>query len=281
MTPADGLVAPGPRTVLVTGAANGIGKALVLGLLEGGYRIVAVDRDRAGLDRLRSAAGSRSSAFHAVVMDLSDFDPAPIAQTASAPFGPIDILINNAGVGQAQIRPDYHVNPPRFYEVSPAQWHRAIAVNATAVFLLGRALVPAMVERGWGRVINITTSLGTMLRGGYVPYGPSKASAEALSAVMAEDLHGSGVTVNVVTPGGVANTALIPEQAPFPRDMLVQPEIMLPPVRWLCSQASDGVNGQRYLGTKWDPRAEPAAAARQAGAPIGWKSIAALPLVPS
>jgi NAD(P)-dependent dehydrogenase (short-subunit alcohol dehydrogenase family) len=269
------------RTTLVTGAASGIGRALVLGLLGDLHRVVAVDRDRDGLAGLCTAAGSYASALHTVVADLENIDPARIAQAACDRFGHVDILINNAGVGQAQIRHDYHIHPPRFYEVAPEHWNRAMAVNATAVFLLSRAFVPGMMARGWGRVINITTSLGTMLRGGYAPYGPSKASAEALSAVMAEDLERTGVTVNVVTPGGVVNTALIPDQAPFARDTLVQPAVMLPPVRWLCSRASDGVTGRRYLGIKWDPRAEPAAAAEQAGAPIGWKSIAALPVIPS
>jgi NAD(P)-dependent dehydrogenase (short-subunit alcohol dehydrogenase family) len=281
MTSATVQRAGASATALVTGAANGIGKAIVVGLLKDGYRVVAVDRDGDALDRLQSTAARRTSSFHGIVADLADFDPDFIAQAASERFGHVDILINNAGVGQAQIRPDYHANPPRFYEVSPSQWDRAIAVNATAVFLLSRSFVPGMANRGWGRVINITTSLGTMLRAGYAPYGPSKASAEALSAVMAGDLHGTGVTVNVVTPGGVVNTALIPDQAPFSRDMLVQPQVMVPPVQWLCSRASDGVTGQRYLGINWDPHAEPDAAARLAGAPIGWKSIAALPVTPS
>ncbi|OZI61816.1 SDR family NAD(P)-dependent oxidoreductase [Bordetella genomosp. 11] len=280
MNPEAGQHANESRTALITGAASGIGRALVLGLLADQYRIVAVDLDRDGLDQLRVAAGRQASSLHPIVADLADFDPAAIAQTACDRFGHVDILINNAGVGQAQIRPDYHVNPPKFYEVGPEHWNRAIAVNATAVFLLSRSLVPGMTQRGWGRVINITTSLGTMLRGGYAPYGPSKASAEALSAVMAEDLKETGVTVNVVTPGGVVNTALIPDQAPFSRDTLVQPTIMLPPVRWLCSRASDGFTGQRYLGINWDARAEPGIVAGQAGAPIGWKSIATLPVIP-
>jgi NAD(P)-dependent dehydrogenase (short-subunit alcohol dehydrogenase family) len=128
-------------------------------------------------------------------------------------FGRIDILINNAGIGQGQVRPYYHAHPPKFYEVTPSQWSRAIAVNANAVFLLSRAVVKPMIDRKWGRIINITTSLGTMLHGGSTPYGPSKASAEALSSVMAADLEGTGVTVNVIIPGGAVNTPMIPAEA--------------------------------------------------------------------
>ena len=126
---------------------------------------------------------------------------------------------------------------------------RAIAVNASAVFLLSRAVVKPMLERKWGRIINVTTSLGTMLHGGWTPYGPSKASAEALSAVMAADLEGTGVTVNVVIPGGTVNTPMIPKEAPFARDALLQPDIMLPPLLWLVSPAADHVTGKRFLGS--------------------------------
>jgi len=69
-------------------------------------------------------------------------------------------------------------------------------------------MVKPMIDRKWGRIINITTSLGTMLHGGSTPYGPSKASAEALSSVMAADLEGTGVTVNVIIPGGAVNTPI-------------------------------------------------------------------------
>jgi len=251
----------------------------VLDLLKNGHAVLGLDRDSHGLKRLEDEARDKSLQITAV--DLSNFDEEALAKNVDAQFGPVDILINNAGIGQAQIRSDYHTNMPRFYEVSAEQWRLAFDINATAVFLLSRAFAPGMVDRGWGRIINITTSLGTMLRSGYVPYGPSKASAEALSAAMATDLEGAGVTVNVITPGAVLNSALIPNEAPFVRDALAQPEVMLPPMRWLCSNASDGVSGQRYLGIKWNPELEPERAAQQAGAPIGWKSLATLPEIPS
>jgi NAD(P)-dependent dehydrogenase (short-subunit alcohol dehydrogenase family) len=178
------------------------------------------------------------------------------------------------------VRPDYHAHPPKFYEVTPSQWSRAIAVNANAVFLLSRAVVKPMIDRKWGRIINITTSLGTMLHGGSTPYGPSKASAEALSSVMAADLEGTGVTVNVIIPGGAVNTPMIPAEAPFAREALLQPQIMLPPLLWLVSPAADHVTGKRFLGTNWDAELDSDAAAEKAGAPIGWKALAVLPIRP-
>jgi len=207
------------RVALITGAARGLGQSMALGLLAKGLRIAAVDRDAAGLNALRESA--HSDRLEIFTADLSLPDAALVVPRVEAALGRIDILINNAGIGQEQVRPDYHRNPPRFFEVAPEQWARAIAVNASAMFLLSRAVAEQMIGRRWGRIINITTSLGTMIRGGSTPYGPTKASAEALSAVMAADLAGTGVTVNLIVPGGIVNTPTIPAEAPFARDALL------------------------------------------------------------
>jgi hypothetical protein len=145
----------------------------------------------------------------------------------------------------------------------------AIAVNANAVFLLSQVVAKRMLGDGWGRIINVTTSLGTMLREGYCPYGPTKAAAEGLSAVMASDLNGSGVTVNVLVPGGIVNTPMIPGEAPFLREELIQPEAMLAPLYWLCSSEANDVTGLRFLANQWDDKLVGAEAAQLAGAPMG------------
>ena len=233
-----------------------------------------------GLSALREqiAAGQK---FEGFVADLTDFDAPKLAGEVEKRFGRIDILINNAGIGQGQVRPDYHVNSPKFYEVTPSQWSRAIAVNASAVFLLSRAVVRPMLDRKWGRIINITTSLGTMLHGGWAPYGPSKASAEALSSVMAADLEGTGVTVNVVVPGGTVNTSMIPAEAPFARDELLQPEVMLRPLLWLV-RLQQAVSDWRATGHQLGcETCFPMRRRRKAGAPIGWKDLAVLPIRPA
>ena len=119
-----------------------------------------------------------------------------------------------------------------------------------------------------------------MLREGYCPYGPTKAAAEGLSAVMASDLDGSGVTVNVLIPGGIVNTPMIPGEAPFLRDELIQPEAMLAPLYWLCSNEANQVTGLRFLANRWDDSRPVAEAAKLASAPIGWKDLAVLPVTP-
>jgi NAD(P)-dependent dehydrogenase (short-subunit alcohol dehydrogenase family) len=137
-----------------------------------------------------------------------------------------------------------------------------------------------MMHEGWGGIVNVTTSLGTMLNAGSPTYGPSKAALEALSAIMAKDLDGTGVTVNVLVPGGVTNTPMISDEAGFDRTSMIQPEVMAPPLVWLVSDAAAKVTGRRFLAIHWDPAMAPEQAAEKAGAPVAWTSIATMPLQP-
>jgi NAD(P)-dependent dehydrogenase (short-subunit alcohol dehydrogenase family) len=118
-----------------------------------------------------------------------------------------------------------------------------------------------------------------MIRGGYLLYGASKAAAEAAMAVLANDLAGTGVTSNVLVPGGVTNTPLVGADAGDPARML-QPEVMVPPLLWLVSDEAAGVNGKRFVAVDWDRSLPPAAAAEKAGVPIAWTSIARMPIEP-
>ncbi len=267
---------------LITGAGKGIGKAMTLGLLAQGMRIAAVDRDEQSLLELKHLANQSAypERLEVFTEDLTSFDAVSLVDRVQDKLGGVNILINNAGLGQGQVRNDYHRNPPKFYDVTSEQWLNAIAVNANAVFLLSQVVAKRMLEDGWGRIINVTTSLGTMLREGYCPYGPTKAAAEGLSAVMASDLDGSGVTVNVLIPGGIVNTPMIPGEAPFLRDELIQPEAMLAPLYWLCSNEANQVTGLRFLANRWDDSRPVAEAAKLASAPIGWKDLAVLPVTP-
>jgi NAD(P)-dependent dehydrogenase (short-subunit alcohol dehydrogenase family) len=267
---------------LITGAGKGIGLAMALGLLTKGMRIAAVDRDEQSLVVLKHLANQSEHAERLEVFteDLTRFDAVSLVDRIQEKVGSVNILINNAGLGQGQVRSDYHRHPPKFYDVTPEQWSNAIAVNASAVFLLSQVVAKRMLVDGWGRIINVTTSLGTMLREGYCPYGPTKAAAEGLSSVMASDLCGSGITVNVLIPGGIVNTPMIPRVAPFLREELIQPEAMLPPLYWLCSREANDVTGLRLLANRWDDSLSGAEAAKLAGAPIGWRDLAVLPVTP-
>jgi NAD(P)-dependent dehydrogenase (short-subunit alcohol dehydrogenase family) len=268
------------RVAIVTGAAGGIGRALVKGLLVAGVRVAAVDLIAGGLAALAREAGGEGGLL-TIAADLSRDEAAGeiVARTRDH-FGKVDILVNNAGVGQATLRAENWQRPIRFWEVSPDDWRRFVAVHTTAPLTLAQAVVHDMLAAKWGRIVNVTTSLGTMIRSGSPTYGPSKAALEALSAIMATDLQGTGVTVNVLVPGGVTNTAMVPQEAGFDRAQMIQPEIMAPPLVWLVSEDSGGVSGRRFLAVHWDPALPPAEAAEKAGAPIAWTSIATMPIEP-
>jgi NAD(P)-dependent dehydrogenase (short-subunit alcohol dehydrogenase family) len=271
------------RTAIVTGAAGGIGRALVKGLLEAGIRVAAVDRTRDGLNALAKGAREqgRDANLLTIEADLSrDAAISDIVGQARGRFGAIDILVNNAGVGQATLRPGNWQEPLRFWDITADQWRNFVAVHTTAPLLLAQAVVPEMRERKWGRIVNVTTSLGTMIRSGSPTYGPSKAALEAFSAILAKDLEGSGITVNVLVPGGVTNTPMVPNEAGFDRQEMIQPEVMAPPLVWLISDAAQAVSGRRFLAIHWDPKLVPAEAAEKAGAPVAWTSIATMPIEP-
>src|SRR5438034_862589 len=217
------------RVAIVTGAAGGIGRALVKGLLGAGIRVAAVDQTRDGLSAIASSAREqgKDAALLTIEADLSrEVAISDVVGQARSHFGAIDILVNNAGIGQATLRPGNWQQPLRFWEVTADQWRQFVAVHTTAPLLLAQAVVPGMMERKWGRIVNVTTSLGTMIRNGSPTYGPSKAALEAFSAIMAKDLDGTGVTVNVLVPGGVTNTPMVPQESGFDRQAKTQPEIM-------------------------------------------------------
>jgi NAD(P)-dependent dehydrogenase (short-subunit alcohol dehydrogenase family) len=271
------------RVALVTGAAGGIGRALVGGLLGQGLKVAAVDRTAAGLAELMTEAEQRQQGANLMTIEADlaqDASIGEIVAKARARFGTIDILVNNAGVGQATIRTNNRERPIKFWEVEPEQWKLFVAVHNNAPMALSRALVHDMMRQKWGRIVNVTTSLGTMIRDGSPTYGPSKAALEAFSAIMAKDLAGTGVTVNVLVPGGMTNTGMIPVEAGYDRGELIQPGVMTPPLNWLVSDAASAITGRRFLGVHWDASLPPEEAAAQAGAPVAWSDIATMPIEP-
>ncbi len=161
--------------------------------------------------------------------------------------------------------------------MTPELWARFFAVNLTGSMLMLRAVLPGMQAGGWGRVINNTTSFFTMLR--VLPYGATKAALESASAVWAKELDGSGVTVNVVVPGGPTDTAFIADEAGINREKMLRPEVMAPPVRWLASDSSGATTGQRFVAALWDQGLSAERAAEQSGTSIGWPELAAATVV--
>jgi NAD(P)-dependent dehydrogenase (short-subunit alcohol dehydrogenase family) len=264
------------RVVLLTGAAGGIGRVMVDALLADGHKVGAVDRDAAGLERLATLPATRGARerLHTVAADLAtEAGCSDAAATVSAKLGAIDAVINNAGIGMSSIRPDAEARHPGIDELTPETFDRFFAIFMRAPVALVRAALPAMKQRGFGRIVNNTTSYLTMLR--VLPYGAAKAALESMSAVWAKELEGTGITCNVLVPGGPTDTPLIAPESGWARDKMLRPDIMGPPTRWLVSDASDGVTGQRFTAARWDPALPAAEAAKRSGRAIGWPELAA------
>lgn len=262
------------KTALITGAARGLGRAMALGLAKAGYGVAACDlpSSTAELTSLADAVGGNQGQLLPVSCDVTDIEQCRAAvHAANASFGTVDILVNDAGIGMESITRQVHNNPFKFFEIEESFWRRTFDVNTLGTFHMTKLVVPGQIARGWGRIINVTTSLPTMLKAGFSPYGPSKAAIEAASAIWSKELVDTGVTVNVLVPGGSANTRMIPlEDVPI-RELLVQPESMVPPLLWLISVSADRVTGRRYQAKLWQADLPVEQAERLAGADVAWQ----------
>ncbi len=256
------------KVALVTGGGRGLGRSMALGLARAGASvIVTAARERAEIERVAAEAPGIVS----VLADVTkEEDCARAVAEAIARFGRLDVLINNAGRGMKYVSDSFLTAPTRFWEADPAAWRMVIDTNINGPFLMARAAVPHMLKAGWGRIVNTSMSHSTMRRAGYSPYGPSKAGLESETRIWAEELAGTGVTVNAVLPGGATLTGMIPASYPeADRKRLLDPDIIVPPVLFLAGAASDGVTGKRFDASKWRadlPQAEAAKrCARDAG----------------
>jgi 3-oxoacyl-[acyl-carrier protein] reductase len=272
--PVDGQLLAG-KVALVTGAGSpiGLGRAMALALVQDGARVALLDVNEEMLDHtvaeLRQMTGD--DAVLRVVADISrPRDAERAVEDVVREFGSLQVLVSNAGISlhHAGVQGD-----PEFWDVPPEAWLRVLSVNAYGPFLMARSAVKPMLRQGWGRIIGVTTSLDTMWRRRNPAYGSSKAAHEAFVASIAQALEGTGVTANVLVPGGTANTNLLPPENSRDRTQMLQPEIMQAPVVWLASDESNGFTGQRIIAGRWDDRLPLADRLAQASAPAAWQSL--------
>ena len=259
------------RVAIVTGGGRGLGRAMALGLAHAGARVaITAARSQGEIEAVaREAERGRILPLLADVADEAECGR--IVAEASERLGAVDILVNNAGRGMRFVSERFMTEPTRFWETSPDTWRRVIATNVNGPFYMARAVVPAMLGRGWGRIINVSMNHATMRRRGFSPYGPSKAALESETIIWAQDLAGTGVTVNALLPGGATRTGMVPESIPEDiRRSLLEPEVMVPPLLWLASAAADGITGLRLNASRWDPELSEGAAAARAVEAAGW-----------
>ncbi len=266
------------RVALVTGGLRGLGRAMALGLAREGHPVLALGHIAEDVPEIERAAAQLPGRLEPLVADLREASECDrVVAAARDRFGRIDILVNCAGLTFTYIDPPRFRRPSiqRFYEVGDQIIDNVVAVNFIAADRLSRRVALAMVEAGWGRIVNVTTKLDTMNREGTHPYGATKAALEMATEVWAKEVEGTGLTINIVNPGAGANTpGMAEEMREMSRDgraaRLVELDEMVPPLLYVVSREADRVNGYRFDANAWDPALPPAEAASRAGRPAGF-----------
>jgi NAD(P)-dependent dehydrogenase (short-subunit alcohol dehydrogenase family) len=235
--------------VLVTGGTSGLGLAMASALAAAGATVALTGRSAA---RASSVAAELPGAFG---LELDVRDESSVARAVEAAWsrlGGIDMLVNNAGIGMRTVNPRFMTHPQGFWEVPADGFRAVIETNLIGYFLVAREVTPRMLAAGGGRIVNISVNLATMTRAGFVPYGPSRAGSEALSRIMAADLRDTGVTVNLLLPGGRTLTGMLPpEEVPDAHGYL-DPAVMGPPIVWLASDEAAGVHDERIVAVEFE-----------------------------
>ncbi len=233
------------RTACVTGASSGIGRRIASVLAGAGAAVVGVARREAQLDQWRNeieTAGGRAAACAADLADPQDLPS--VAKRIGTAFGAPDILVNAAGVNLRE--------PAE--EVTPQSWRTTIAVNLDTPFFLAQAMVPAMRDKGWGRIINVASLQSARAFPKSIAYGASKGGVAQLTRAMAEAWSAQGVTCNAIAPGFFPTELTAPvfedraaAQANAARTCIGRNGDLADldgPVIFLASAASDYVTGQ-------------------------------------
>jgi 3-oxoacyl-[acyl-carrier protein] reductase len=238
------------KVAIVTGGGRGLGRSIAESYrAEGAEVLITAAANPAEIHEVAARTGSI-----AMQADVSrEADAARVVDAVMARFGRIDILVNNAGRGMKFVNPRFMTDPQPFWECDPAVWRMIIDTNINGVFLMTRAVVPTLLKQRSGRIINLAINLETQKRKGFSPYGPSKAAIESMTAIWAEDLRGTGVTVNALAPGGGTETGMIPDDFPDAlRKQLLRPEVIRPAAVYLASDDAAGVTGQRIVATEFN-----------------------------
>jgi NAD(P)-dependent dehydrogenase (short-subunit alcohol dehydrogenase family) len=268
------------RVIIVTGGLRGLGKAMTVGLVENGHRVLAAGHLREDVaefwtDPRIERASDRVEIMHADIRSPEVCDQ--VVERARQRFGRLDGLINNAGLTFTYISPNGGIGPgPRFWEIKDEIVQNVINTNFVAANQMARRVAAHLIPQGWGRIINVTTKLETMNRPGTTPYGPSKAALEMASEVWAKEADGTGVTVNILNPGAGAHTdGISPELRQKSREgkitRFIEPEEMVPPLLWLVSEDANHINGMRFDANTWNRDLPAAEAAKRNGRPSGFQ----------
>lgn len=230
------------KTFLITGVSSGLGRAFAAGALAAGHRVIGTVRRAEDAGRFAALAPDRACPL---VLDVTDYDAIPEAVArAEAAAGPIDVLVNNAGITKDRM----------FLKMSREDWDAVISTNLTSMFNVTKQVVGDMVERGFGRIIQISSVNGEKGQAGQTNYSAAKAGMHGFTMALAQELAAKGVTVNTVSPGYIGTDmvrAIRPDVldkiiATIPVKRLGTPEEIGSIVGWLAGEDSGFTTGADF-----------------------------------
>jgi acetoacetyl-CoA reductase len=232
------------QLALVTGGMGGLGEAISVKLYDAGYTVVVTHSpNNTGAETWLARMAADGRQFHAYAVDVGDYDSCQqCAQQIKNEIGPIDILINNAGI----------TRDASFKKLDKVNWDAVIRTNLDSVFNMTKPVCEGMMERGWGRIINVSSIIGSKGGFGQTNYAAAKAGMHGFTKSLALEVAKKGVTVNTISPGFIAtkmvtalpqdvlDTKIIPQ---IPVGRLGQPAEVAALVLYLCSREAGFVTG--------------------------------------
>jgi acetoacetyl-CoA reductase len=232
------------RLALVTGGMGGLGETISTKMSDAGYRVaVTYSPSNKTAAQWRAAMKARGYDFHAFECDVADFDSCrSCVEKITADLGAVDILVNNAGITRDMT----------FRKMTKADWDVVLHTNLDSVFNVSKQVCDAMVDRGWGRIINVSSVNGSKGAFGQTNYAAAKAGMHGFTKSLALEVAKKGVTVNTISPGyiGTKMVTAIPKEIleskilpQIPLGRLGQPEEVAGLIIYLCSEEAAFVNG--------------------------------------
>jgi len=253
------------KTAIVTGGGRGMGLSMAMALVAAGSSVtITAAREKGELEIAAKKISDRygKERVHSVIADVTEeMSCLQVRDETLDCFGSLHVLVNNAGRGHKFIHDANPGMPMDFWTADSDAWKLIVDTNVNGPFLMAKAVTPHFLAQGFGRIVNIAVTEGSMQKSRNSPYGSSKAALESQSLIWSKDLAATGknVTCNTLSPGGATLTGMIYED--YGDRKLNDPDIMGPPIVWLVSEQSDGFTGERFIAQDWDTNLPPGRAA--------------------